>query len=87
MYGSLMPGIRRICVVRRRHAGLHDYLDARVASVAERATRGWSIFETNPVRDDDEGRIDRAAFDALEQEGHVLIGVGGPPRAVFVLSG
>ena len=42
--------------------------------VAKRAIHGRRIFETNPVRDD-EGRIDLAAFDAFEQDGHVLVHV------------
>ena len=69
---------RRICVVRRRRARFHDDLDARVVFVAKRAVHRRRVFETDAVRDD-EGRIDLAAFDALEQDAACTCACGSGP--------
>ena len=63
-----------VCVVRCRSARFDHDLDAGVVLVSKRAIHGRRLFKADTMRDDDR-RIDLAAFDALEQQRHVLVHV------------
>ena len=54
---------------------LHHDLDARVVFVTKRAIHRRSLFQADPV-DDDERRIDLPSFNPLEEQRHVFVHMG-----------
>src|ERR1700761_3384325 len=61
--------------LRKSSVGTHDDLDAAVLFIAESLVSLWPLFQRYP-RGDQEGQIDFALYDALQQWSQIVLNVG-----------